>query len=793
MYEFRTLGMIELRDDSTAPVPEPLRHTKRVALLAYLAAPFPTRPHRRETLIALLWPDLDESHGRGMLRHELYALRRELGPDLFHSDGRETIGVNGDRLWCDAGAFDELITAGQLIEALDLVHGEFLPGLGVNGDTFDRWLDGERSRLGRRAATAADRLSQAMATSGDLPGAAHWARRWTELAPYDEGAWRRLVSLLDRTGDRAEALATFERLAARFREDLQIDPSPVTRKLVESIRSRPAGESDGEPAEGDASDLLRPAVVIAVRPVENLSGDPGHDGLARRLTDRLAGGISELSYVEAVVGHEIRWATAVVSATLYAKNDRLLARTRLTEPKVGGRVLAVPEPVLLDPNPEDEELAEVVARVLASVAVYYDPRQPIGFIRGRPVRTPSWEAWLELIRGSEAFGQFQFEEAARRLRRANQIDPTFVKVGIFAAIAQAYCGDPEGAEKLAREAYRRGEETASDYERHFAAWFLANLRGRRPEAYRAGVELRGLTTHPVWCFLAGREAYRMNRPLEALGLLEGGEVGQGWWRNWAEGCEVAGGALHLLGSHHAELDVVLRWRSRLPEALEPMRAEARTRAALGEPRAALEVVDQAMTLPSRLVTPGDVAWTAAQELDVHGYLDEGTMARQKGLDWAAHRSEPPRADRLLAARLLFESGKLEQAAERLRELEPFDDLELLGLAGLLAAVSGDVEAARGVIAALEGLQNPYLSGQHLLHAAGIHAALADRTEALETLRRALAAGLPFGVELHALPLLRPLIGHAEFEQLLRPRDVPEVQPGMDSGSASHEAQLALMR
>jgi DNA-binding SARP family transcriptional activator len=807
MLEFRTLGKIELRGDDGTLIPEPLRHTKRIALLAYLATPDPSRSHRRETLIALLWPELDEHHGRGMLRHELYELRRALGPEILFSEGREAVGVDGDRLWCDARAFGEHLAEAQLMEALDLVRGEFLPGLQVNGGEFDRWLDGERARISRRAGGAADRLSLLAATSGDLQGARRWARLWTELAPYDETAWRRLVSLLDRAGDRAGALSAYDELASRLRDDLQIEPAPETRALVEAIRTRAAvattvdsipgaqhatgrGEA-GDDDHGELEGQQSLPIVIAIRPVENLTGEAGHDLLARRMTDRLAGAIAELHFVEVVIGSETPWATAVVTATLYGHPEGLQTRTRLEESGAGGRVLAAPEPVTLVPEPGDEELDEVVARVLASVAAQYDPRVPIAFVGGVPVRTPSWRAWLEFIQGSEAFGAYRFEEAAHRLRRANEIDPSFVKAGVFAAIALAYCGDPAGAEALATGSLSTGEETATEYERHFAAWLLAELRGRRAEAYRACCDTCAITSHPVFRFLCGREAYRLNRPEEALSFLEGVEPGgQGWWRRWFEIYEVVGGSLHVLGAHHAELDAVSGGRARFPEALEPMRAEVRTRAALGEPRAVLDVVDQAMTVSPLLVTPADVAWTAAQELDAHGHPDAGALARRRGLDWVAHRLEPTHADRLLAVRLLLEVGELEQAATRLQELAPFEALETLdalaalGLTGLVAAAAGDAQAATGVIEQLEGLQNPYLSGRHLLHAAGIRASLGDHVAAIDTLRRALAAGFPFGVELHALPILQPLASSPEFEKLLSPRGV---------GRDMHETRVAPAR
>ena len=785
MLEFRTLGTIDLRGEDGVLLQEPLQHSKRIALLAYLAVSHPVRFQRRSTLIALLWPDLDESHGRGMLRHELYELRRALGREAFCGDGGEVIGLNGEQVWCDARAFVAAIESGHLVEAVELFRGELLPGLHVSGGEFDRWLDMARDRLAHRASMVADRLSARAEKNGDLTAAIHWARRWTELACYEETAYRRLMALLDRAGDRAGALAAYDVFTERLRGTLDVKPSPETDRLAEEIRARQAGastdglakaipagvsvleeeQSPGHPLNPSAS----APVVVVVRPAEVPPGAEQYELIGKRLTDRLAQGIAELAYVEVVVGSEIPWATAVVSARLGLRVDKLEAQTRLTEAGHGGRLLAVHEPVLLEASPTDELLDEVVARVLASVAAHYDPRVPIAFVDGRPVRTPSWKAWLEFIQGSEAFGAYRFDEAARRLRRANEIDPEFVKAGIFAAIALAYCGDPSAAEALATEALRVGADTASDYERYFGAYFLADLHGRRSEAYRACKDTIRLTSHPVLVFLAGREALRLYRPKEALQLLEGADTGQGWWRNWVELFEVQGAAYHILGEHHAELDAVLRGRARYPETLEPIRAEVRTRAALGEPRAALELVEHALGLSPRLLSPADVACAAAQELEAHGHPEEGSVARQLGLDWLALREPGAASEQRLAIRLLLESGDLDEAGQRVDALTPIEDFETLGLAGLLAAIAGNEGAALAVVDQLRGIDSPYLSGRHLLLEAEIQAILGRPGKAIDALRRARADGLTAVVELHAMPMLRSLRTRPEFTAILRAR------------------------
>ena len=91
-------------------------HSDKVrALLAYLCVEA-DRPHRRERLAGLLWPDLPESSARTNLRHALANLRRVLGiPSESHSPAartsflhitRQTIQYNPTSdAWIDALAF----------------------------------------------------------------------------------------------------------------------------------------------------------------------------------------------------------------------------------------------------------------------------------------------------------------------------------------------------------------------------------------------------------------------------------------------------------------------------------------------------------------------------------------------------------------------------------------------------------------------------------------------------------------------------------------------------------------
>src|SRR5437763_1555262 len=64
-----------------------VRHPKRAALLAYLAAAIPRGPHRRDTLLALFWPESDAPHARAALNQALYVLRSALGDEAIAPRG----------------------------------------------------------------------------------------------------------------------------------------------------------------------------------------------------------------------------------------------------------------------------------------------------------------------------------------------------------------------------------------------------------------------------------------------------------------------------------------------------------------------------------------------------------------------------------------------------------------------------------------------------------------------------------------------------------------------------------
>src|SRR3989454_6268195 len=207
MIRLRVLGTVDLRDSQDREVHAILRRPKVLALLGYLAAARPVGFHRRDTLVALLWPELDNTHARNSLRQTVHALRAALGRDAVVARGEEELGLGEEALSCDAREFAAALEAGEPERALELFRGGLLEGVHVSdAPEFERWLDTEREQLRRRACDAAEHLAEHAEAAGNATGAVRWALRVIEMAPFDETAVRRLIELLDRGGDRAGAV-----------------------------------------------------------------------------------------------------------------------------------------------------------------------------------------------------------------------------------------------------------------------------------------------------------------------------------------------------------------------------------------------------------------------------------------------------------------------------------------------------------------------------------------------------------------------------------------------------------
>lgn len=297
------LGHTELHGSGSGAGATVIRQPKRLAILAYLALAKAGGYRRRDSVVAMFWPDLDQAHGRLQLRKALHALRSALG--------QEAIGVRGDEevrlepvVWCDAVAFRRHLDAGQWAEALELFRGDLLDGLcaGGVGQAFDEWLSDQRRSLRADAARAAWQCSAREDLAGRRAEALALARRAVELDADGEESIRRYIALLDRYGDRGTALRVFADWERRLSREYGVLPAPETRWLGRRIQLPRDGESSETPAS------LRP-LLWPPEQADPVAGDgpgvtPGPGPASRRSVTRYFLAVGVLGAV-ALAG--VRW------------------------------------------------------------------------------------------------------------------------------------------------------------------------------------------------------------------------------------------------------------------------------------------------------------------------------------------------------------------------------------------------------------------------------------------------------------------------------------------------------
>ena len=496
MITFRILGTLDLRDRAGRPLASPLAGSKRMALLAVLAL-HDGRGVRRDTLLGWFWPELEQDRARNSLSNMVHQIRRALGSEAVVGHGDE-IRFGEMAVWCDATAFEAAIAANRPADALELYRGDLLAGVFVQGASaeFEHWLDAERSRLRQRATEAATALASLSEREARPADAVKWARRAAALDPFDEPAVRRLIVLLDRSGDRAGALRTFEELSNRLAQEFDAEPSAETRAAIDEVRGRNAvtalAQSAGSTAAPHvpvgsmrerADDAPSPQSV-AVLPFENLSGSPMAEPFALGLHDDLLTELSRISALRVIartsvmryrdapkplpdIARELGVGT-IIEGAVQSAGDRLRLNIQMIDARSGAHRWAERYDRELSTGGIFALQTELAGRIASALQAELTPSERAHAVRERA--TGSLDAYRLYAQGRAHLDQ-RTEAGMRRaldcFQRAVGLDPSYALawVGLADTLSLLHdYGYDEAAQVLpqAEQAVRRALALAPD-------------------------------------------------------------------------------------------------------------------------------------------------------------------------------------------------------------------------------------------------------------------------------------------------------------------------------------------
>jgi DNA-binding SARP family transcriptional activator len=213
---------------------------------------FPDRPHRRERLIDLFWPDLDTERGRRAMNSAIWRLRKLLASAPEYEDGRGLRTIGPETIlertpWLDVDTWALLETAQdtlgdpqahlqtseikRVLAVLYRYEGPFLDGEDAE------WILEERERLHSLFVQSALIVVRHLGLRAQYHDAIQLARHALRFDPYREELVRHLLTLLALDERRIDAVRYYDQWIGMIRKELGISPLPATRATIEEIRN----------------------------------------------------------------------------------------------------------------------------------------------------------------------------------------------------------------------------------------------------------------------------------------------------------------------------------------------------------------------------------------------------------------------------------------------------------------------------------------------------------------------------------------------------------------------------
>lgn len=704
MIQLRTLGALALTPSAGTSLETVLKQPKRTALLCYLALASRVGFCRRDTVLAMFWPEHDAEQARHALRQSLYFLRRSLGPGVLVSRGDDELGVASD-IHCDAVEFARLIDGNRLEEALALYQGDLLPGFFLaDAPEFERWLEEERARFRAQAVDAARKLAERSDREGKSAAAVQWARRALELSPADESAARQLIVILDRAGDPGAAIRAFDAFVRTLEREYGLSPSEQTRELAVRIRVRRANnapvaarpilvEQDPPPradANGFSSGkpwrhfgLIAAACLVLtvggiamarlarstnpaldttrlfVSVLENRTGDSTLNPVGVMATDWMIQGLSASDSIHVVDSRtaalltetgrrtiaqlaEASGARYVIAGAYYKEGDSLRFMARLSDATTDRQQWTF-TPVVAPIDRPEAALPSLQdqAQTLVAQAAFPLPIGDMLRTRGTP---PRYAAYREYVLGVDYLVRREPQSAERHFLMAARLDTTFTEALLNAASIGALGVTPP-TDSILRLLDRRREQLSS----MSRLWLDATEAARRrdPSALHDFAELARRYPESFFPAQYGTALMSFRHLREADSVLHSLDPKGAWLRGRSGHWPTLVMLDDVLDDVNQERKDVAAGARAFPHNMAIAVAAARYLVRAGTPRQLDSLFDEALVLPaSGGWDAASVMAVASLEAAAHGHADWVPHIRDRALRWytslpAAERSAEP--------------------------------------------------------------------------------------------------------------------------------------------------------
>jgi DNA-binding SARP family transcriptional activator len=195
----------------------------------------------KEQIGEALWPEKYEpAQLKLRFKNEMYRLRRAVGPDTILYDGEfYSFNRNMDYEY-DVDAFEAYLararSSGDIKEqigfyqkAIDQVRGQYMDDMDMD------WAIPERERLNQVYLSALISLADLLLQQSDIEKSLAICQRAVAHDPTYEPAYRKMMQIYYRVGDRAAILRTYQACQDILQKQLDMPPSIETEELYRTL------------------------------------------------------------------------------------------------------------------------------------------------------------------------------------------------------------------------------------------------------------------------------------------------------------------------------------------------------------------------------------------------------------------------------------------------------------------------------------------------------------------------------------------------------------------------------
>ncbi len=193
-----------------------------------------------EQLTAALWPEADGDMAHQAFATTLHRLRQLLGNEKSIQLRKGLLRFDGRFCWVDAHAFEYLLQQADaqndtslLQKAINLYTGPFL-----GGDDSEPWAMSYQEKLRSKFLRAVVKLGQFFEEREEQEKAIECYRKGLEVDEFGEVFYQRLMLCYDVSRRKAGALSIYDRFRKKLQSVFEVDPSPNTQNIYDTLRKK---------------------------------------------------------------------------------------------------------------------------------------------------------------------------------------------------------------------------------------------------------------------------------------------------------------------------------------------------------------------------------------------------------------------------------------------------------------------------------------------------------------------------------------------------------------------------